>query len=198
VATAKLMLILCLILAVIAFGLWRSQVRARSEIAGKSKELSDLRASLEDWRIGVESRAADSLEKQLSVFRTNELAAARELARKEYELLFAEQKSQLVATERADAIQRSRAVNRGLVAEQLAPHMAGFKYNPKDCSFLGRPCDYIVFDGLDAGVLKSIVFLEVKTGESQMNARERQVRDAVNDGRVSYEIYKLEAGDGTD
>ena len=184
-------LILVLILGVVAFALWRGLVRARSEIAGKSKELSELRASLEDWRLGVESRAADSLEKQLSVFRTNELAAARELARKEYDLKFQAEKSQLVATERADAIQRSRAVNRGLVAEQLAPHMAGFRFNPKDCCFIGKPVDYLVFDGLDAGVLKSIVFLEVKTGSSGMNARERQVRAAVQEARVSYEIFKL-------
>lgn len=186
------MLILVLIFGVLSFGLWRSQVRARSDTAAKSKELKDLRASLEDWRASVQRQAEDSLERQLSVFRTNELAAARELIRKEYELKFAAEKSQLVATERADAILRSRAVNRGLVAEQLVPHMQGFKFNPKDCHFVGKPVDYLVFDGLDAGVLKSIVFLEVKTGSSGMNARERQVRDAVRESRVSYEIFKLE------
>ena len=188
-------LILVLILGVVAFALWRGLVRARSEVAGKSKELSELRASLEDWRLGVESRAADSLERQLSVFRTNELAAARELARKEYDLKFQAEKSPLVATERADAIQRSRAVNRGLVAEQLAPHMVGFAYNPKDCHWVGQPIDYLVFDGLDAGELRRIVLLEVKTGGAQMNTRERQVRSAVQDGRVEYTIFRLDSSD---
>lgn len=186
------MLILVLILAVLAFGLWRAQRGAVSQAAAKSKELQELRQSLEDWRASVQRQAEDSLARQLSVFRTNELAAARELARKEYDLKFEEEKTKWRATERADAISRSRAVNRGLVAEQLAPHMAGFKFNPKDCHFLGQPTDYIVFDGLDAGMLKSIVFLEVKTGGSSMNARERQVRDAVQEARVSYEIFKLE------
>jgi predicted Holliday junction resolvase-like endonuclease len=187
-----LSLILAAIFAVLAFGLWRSSVRARIETASKSKELGELRASLEDWRASVLKQSADSLERALYVFRTNELAAARDLARREYELKFEAEKSQLVARERSEAIKQSRAGNRGLVAEQLAPHMAGFAYNPKDCHFVGKPVDYLVFDGLDAGVLKSIVFLEVKTGSSGMNARERQVRDAVQEARVSYEIFKLE------
>ena len=83
-------------------------------------------------------------------------------------------------------------MNRGLVAEQLAPHMAGFAYNPQDCVFVGKPVDYVVFAGLDAGKLDRIVLLEVKTGESGMNARERQIRDAVLAGRVGYEIFRLE------
>lgn len=190
------MAILVLILVVVAFLLWRSWVRATKEAAVKTLELKDLRASLEDWRASVLKQSADSLEKQLSVFRTNELVEARNLARQQAKLEY-DQKLQTVITEqRAEAIKQSRAVNRGLVAEQLAPHMQGFKFNPKDCHFVGKPVDYLVFDGLDAGVLKSIVFLEVKTGSSGMNARERQVRDAVQESRVSYEIYKLEGEDG--
>jgi predicted Holliday junction resolvase-like endonuclease len=175
------------------FLLLLSYRRARNETASKSAELKDLRASLEDWRASVQRQAADSLEKQISIFRTEFGEVARKQALEQAQLEFDQWKAKHTQAEREDAIKKSRAVNRGLVAEQLAPHMAGFKYNPKDCSFLGRPCDYIVFDGLDAGMLKSIVFLEVKTGESQMNARERQVRDAVQDARVSYEIYRLDA-----
>src|SRR5690349_24891164 len=104
------MLILVLILGVSCFALWRSQSRAKTENLAKSNELRDLRASLEDWRAGVQKQAADSLEKQLSVFRTNELATARELARQHYELKFEQEKSQLVARERAEAIKQSRAV----------------------------------------------------------------------------------------
>ena len=184
--------ILVAILVMFCFLLLLSYGRARNETASKSAELKDLRASLEDWRASVQRQAADSLEKQLSIFRTNELRAAQEIARQQSKLEYDQKLEGVIEKQRAEAIKQSRAVNRGLVAEQLAPHMAGFKYNPKDCSFLGRPCDYIVFDGLDAGVLKSIVFLEVKTGESQMNARERQVRDAVQDARISYEIYRLD------
>jgi predicted Holliday junction resolvase-like endonuclease len=186
------MLILVLIFGALSFGLWRLQRGAKISEAAKSQELKDLRASLEGFRSTIQKQAADLLEKQLSIFRTEFGEVARKQALEQAQLEFDQWKAKHTQAEREDAIKKSRAVNRGLVAEQLAPHMAGFKFNPKDCSFLGRPCDYIVFDGLDAGVLKSIVFLEVKTGGSTMNARERQVRDAVQEARVSYEIYRLD------
>jgi hypothetical protein len=44
----------------------------------------------------------------------------------------------------------------------------------------------VIFDGLDEGQLKAIVFAEVKAGSSTMNTRERQVRDAVQAGRVGW------------
>jgi predicted Holliday junction resolvase-like endonuclease len=186
------MLILSPMLAFICLLLWLTLRRRRIMHADTLKELKDLRANLEAFRSTIQSQAADSLEKQLSVFRTNELRAAQELARQQSKLEYDQKLESVVEKQRAEAIKQSRAVNRGLVAEQLAPHMAGFAYNPKDCHFVGKPVDYLVFDGLDAGVLKSIVFLEVKTGSSGMNARERQVRDAVQEARVSYEIFKLE------
>lgn len=184
--------ILILILGVFAFLLLLGVLRAKKETAQKVQELKDLRASLEDFRSTIQKQSLDSLEKQLSVFRTTELRAATDLARQQSKLEYDQKLAREIEKQREDAIKKSRAVNRGLVAEQLAPHMAGFAYNPKDCHFLGNPCDYVVFAGLDVGKLDRIVLLEVKTGESGMNARERQVRDAVLAGRVGYEIFKLE------
>ena len=184
--------ILILILGVSAFLLLLGVLRAKKDVADKSGELRLLRASLEDFRSTIQKQSSDSLEKQLSVFRTTELRAAVDLARQQSKLEYDQKFAREIEKQRAEAIKQSRAVNRGLVAEQLAPHMAGFAYNPKDCVFLGRPVDYVVFSGLDAGKLDRIVLLEVKTGESGMNARERQVRDAVLAGRVGYDIFKLE------
>jgi predicted Holliday junction resolvase-like endonuclease len=191
---AKAFWILILVFCLIGFCLWlrRGVLRAKNETLQKSNELNLLRASQEEFRATAQRQAADSLEKQLSVFRTTELAEARNLARQQSKLEYDQKLAGIIESQRADAIKKSRAVNRGLVAEQLAPHMAGFAYNPKDCHFLGSPVDYVVFSGLDAGKLDRIVLLEVKTGESTMNARERQVRDAVQEARVSYEIFKLE------
>jgi predicted Holliday junction resolvase-like endonuclease len=87
---------------------------------------------------------------------------------------------------RRDAVQRSMAVTTGKVLEQLVPFMPGFRYNPKDARFLGTPIDFIVFDGLSDGVVRSIAFVEVKTGSSDLTSRERRVRDAVRAGRVEW------------
>jgi predicted Holliday junction resolvase-like endonuclease len=87
---------------------------------------------------------------------------------------------------RRDAVLRSQATISGLVHEQLLPFLPEFPFNPKDARFLGTPVDLVVFDGLDAGQIRGIVFLEVKTGGATLSARERQVRDAIRAGNVSW------------
>lgn len=71
--------------------------------------------------------------------------------------------------------------------------MLGFPYEPRDASFLGKPGDYVVFDGLDDGELREIVFVEVKTGQSGMS----KIRRAVRDGRVSHQLVRLERAEAT-
>jgi predicted Holliday junction resolvase-like endonuclease len=87
---------------------------------------------------------------------------------------------------RKNAVEQSRAVTRGQIYEQLVPYLPEFEFNPKDAQFLGRPVDFVVFDGLDEGDLRRIVFVEVKTGVSKLTNRERLVRDAVREGRVEW------------
>lgn len=87
---------------------------------------------------------------------------------------------------RQDAIQRSLAVTVGKVSEQLVPYLPDFHFNPKDVRFLGSPVDLVVFDGLDAGTVRRVIFIEVKTGASGLSTRERQVRDAIQAGNVEW------------
>lgn len=95
---------------------------------------------------------------------------------------------------RADAARRSRGVRGGRAAEQLAPLVGSFaeRFDPADARFLGAPVDYVVFDGLAAGELDEVVLVEVKTGSGVLNANERQVREAIACGRVSYELIRLD------
>jgi predicted Holliday junction resolvase-like endonuclease len=92
---------------------------------------------------------------------------------------------------REDAVQRSLAVTAGKVHEQLSPYLPAFPYNPKDVRFLGSPVDLVVFDGLAEGQVRSIVFLEVKTGGSRLTGREQSVRDAVQAGEVEWGELRL-------
>lgn len=95
---------------------------------------------------------------------------------------------------RVDAVQRSHAVTVGKVYEQLVPYLPDFPFNPKDVRFLGSPVDFVVFDGLDDGQVRRIVFVEVKTAASHLSPRERRVRDAVRAGRVEWN--ELRTGPG--
>ena len=87
---------------------------------------------------------------------------------------------------RREAVQHSKSVTRGQIYEQLVPYLPDFQFNPKDAQFLGKPVDFVVFDGLDEGDVRRIVFVEVKTGGSSLTTRERRVRDAIKRGRVEW------------
>jgi predicted Holliday junction resolvase-like endonuclease len=100
----------------------------------------------------------------------------------------------LFARWRRRFIRQSRAVTAGKVAEQLAPHFPEFTLNPREARFLGSPVDFVVFDGLEDGAVRRIVFVEVKTGGAGLSGRERLVRDAVHGKRVEW--MELRAGSG--
>ncbi len=92
---------------------------------------------------------------------------------------------------RQDAVQRSQAVIAGKVSEQLLPYLPGFAFSPKDVRFLGSPVDFVVFDGLAAGKLERIVFVEAKTGGATLTGRERQIREVVARGRIEWNEWRV-------
>ncbi len=93
---------------------------------------------------------------------------------------------------RKDAVKRSKAVIGGQLAEQIAPFLPNFPANPSDARFLGKPVDFIVFSGLyENEKIDEILFIEVKTGKSKLSDREKEVKKAVQEGRVRYIEYKI-------
>lgn len=93
---------------------------------------------------------------------------------------------------RSDAIKRSKAVIGGQVVEQVAPFLPNFPCNPADARFIGKPVDFIAFPGLSINdKVDEVLFVEVKTGHSELNAREKEIKKAVNEGRVRYVEYRI-------
>ena len=96
----------------------------------------------------------------------------------------------LLKKQRKDAVKKSRAVIGGQVAEQLAPYLPEFPCNPGDVCFLGKPVDFIGFTGLtESDEIHEVMFIEVKTGQSKLNGHEKQLKDAIQKGRVRYVEY---------
>jgi predicted Holliday junction resolvase-like endonuclease len=113
----------------------------------------------------------------------------REMQRRinsEYRLLFEGWKKEYEKTIRKDAASKSQSTLIGKITEHFIPYLPDFPYNPQDARFLGAPIDFIVFDGMSEGELKEIVLVEVKTNKGNLSKRERQLRDAVNDGKVKW------------
>lgn len=96
-----------------------------------------------------------------------------------------------VRKEREDAIKRSRSVIGGQISEQLAPFLPNFPCNPGDVRFVGKPIDFVGFPGAtDGKSIEEILIIEVKTGKAQLNEREKQIKEAVEKGKVRYVVYR--------
>lgn len=89
------------------------------------------------------------------------------------------------------ALKGQRTTLRGLFSEQLAPYLPDFPFRPTEVRFIGKPVDFIVFRGLDAGQPDEVVFVEVKSGKADLSPVERRLRDAVEGGKVSWALYRV-------
>lgn len=89
---------------------------------------------------------------------------------------------------RREVLERSRAVLKGRIGEQLAPLLPMFKHEPADARFIGSPVDYLVFDGYKEGEPRRIIFLDVKTGKTAaLSPVERKLKRVVEQGKVEWE-----------
>jgi predicted Holliday junction resolvase-like endonuclease len=89
-------------------------------------------------------------------------------------------------------LKQSRAVLGGLVSEQMAPLLPGFPFDPGDCRFIGKPVDFLVFNGMNQKNISEVIFLEVKSGASKnLNDQEKRLRDAVLAGRVRWAEFDI-------
>lgn len=100
------------------------------------------------------------------------------------------------ATKRS--VEQSRSTLKGQIAEQMAPVLPGFSYLPADARFLGDPIDYVVFNGRtnlgNSGAGEEnleVVLLEVKHGQSKLSPVQRAIAEAVEAGRVRFEIAQI-------
>lgn len=109
-----------------------------------------------------------------------------------------ETQSERIQAARQDSTDRSRAVLKGRMAEQVAPMLPGFDYWPADARFLGSPIDYVIFDGysrvrdkITNGDGLEVVILDIKRGKARLSHSQRQIARAVEEGRVRFEIVRI-------
>jgi predicted Holliday junction resolvase-like endonuclease len=80
---------------------------------------------------------------------------------------------------------KSSEVRLGHIAETLAPFLDQFDFDPETCVFLGKPIDYISF-GDD-----EITFIEIKSGKSQLNTKQRYIGDQIKSKLVSWKEVRI-------
>jgi predicted Holliday junction resolvase-like endonuclease len=84
----------------------------------------------------------------------------------------------------------TKAVNVGKNLEKVLPTMKDFKWELPDSRFLGDPIDLITFNGLSAGNVNSISFIEVKSGNARLNDRQKSIKTAIERHKLVYKVFK--------
>ncbi len=111
-----------------------------------------------------------------------------------YESLLTKWKLEEEKKIRRDAIKRSINTILGNVGEEFSPFLLSDELgvNPKDFRHLGSPVDFIAFKGLSDGSVSEIIFIEIKSSKDQsITTRERSVKEAIDQKRVSYIIKDI-------
>lgn len=76
----------------------------------------------------------------------------------------------------------------GKIIEKVMPAYQNFGMPISDCRPLFEPIDMIIFNGLTAMSVQSITFMEIKTGKSRLREHQKLVKEAVSDGKVSFQV----------
>jgi predicted Holliday junction resolvase-like endonuclease len=168
-----------------AFASWRELQYHRYRPIADSAEITRLQDLLDKERNAhlVEVTKLENYNREVIAVFEQELRDEKH----RLELEWAEKKR----TDRKVSNARSRSALVAKIAEHMAPMLAGFPYNPKDVRHIGELFDFLVLDGLEDGEIRQVVFLEVKTRASGRvtNPREVMLRDAIEGGRVIYDVY---------
>lgn len=53
--------------------------------------------------------------------------------------------------------------------------------------------DYIVFDGLSDGYLREVIFLELKSGNANLNKNERSIKRVINNKNIRFAEMRIGA-----
>jgi predicted Holliday junction resolvase-like endonuclease len=77
--------------------------------------------------------------------------------------------------------------NFGKILEKFAPALKGFGAQVKDCRPLFDPIDYIIFHGAKDQKIKQIDFIDVKTGNARLSTKQKQIKDAVEEGKLQLD-----------
>lgn len=143
------------------------------------------------------------LKEQLAELQVNYSSALKQLGTIQSQFEFMRsadnKKSEIIEALQADKIKqkqdfdkllgqkKSSEVRTGAIGESLLPLHEDFPCNPKTLRLLGSPIDYVSFC-YDTNM---ITFVEVKTGESQLNLNQKKVKKMIEEGRVQFKIVRL-------
>jgi len=80
---------------------------------------------------------------------------------------------------------QSLSTKYGRLTEQFMPFLKDYPYDSQNFRFIGSPVDGVQFEP------DRVVFVEFKTGDSRLSARQKEIRDLVLDKKVEFREVRL-------
>lgn len=80
---------------------------------------------------------------------------------------------------------RSQSVRYGQLTEEFAPWMEAWPFDTEGFRSLGDPVDGVQFDG------DRVYLVEIKAAGGRLSSRQRELRDAVEEGRVGWLTFRV-------
>ena len=187
----EIALVACIIcLTIYIFYQNKSKLNADSTIQNLNKKLQNKELELQN----KETYFQENLNKLHSSFAVEqkfieetkfELQSREKQLQKDFEDLQQKLEEETENRKKVLSQKKSSEVRLGSIAETLAPFLDQFEFNPEECTFLGKPIDYISFGD------EEITFIEVKSGKSQLNAKQRHIRDQVKSKLVNWKEIRI-------
>jgi predicted Holliday junction resolvase-like endonuclease len=126
-----------------------------------------------------------------TLFKTKVEEFRKEIAT-EYQNRIEIEKIRLTESYIEDALKRSKSVTKGKITEHLAPFLVTNWFKPSEIVFIGSPIDMISFSNIETEDETTLDFIEIKTGNSSLNKKQKLIRNAIQNNRVYYRIINLE------
>lgn len=152
--------------------------RALSDQKESERELSIVKGKyeeLKDSSLTPDNSIPKSLHEEKVLHLVGELSSTKQAL---------EETTAKFEKERGKAI--SNRVRLGQVGETFAAFHESFPYNRKETKALFQPVDLICFED------DEVIFIDVKTGNSQLSKKQRNIRDNIKAGRVRFEIHRFD------
>ena len=97
------------------------------------------------------------------------------------------------ASIRKDAAFKSSSVSWGMTIENFVPFMEDFPVPPETAIFMGKPIDFVSFTDTEDPKKAAVHIIEVKSGKSQLQKQQRNIREAIKAGRVHWHEVRVAA-----
>jgi predicted Holliday junction resolvase-like endonuclease len=83
---------------------------------------------------------------------------------------------------------QSLSTKYGRMSEQFMPFLKDYPHESQDFRFIGTPVDGVQFNK------DGIVFVEFKTGDSKLTAKQKDIKELVKKGKVDFLEFRMNEG----